>query len=252
MSIYADKVYDELDFISQATEPFMDNVENLFSAIPDRILLHPEDICESTYVSRSYANISMKEVIRKKIKKIVEELIASDRSKYDTDLCDLFTEKSFFTVESENLQPVEINVFTGDCNIPLYIVKKTFSIKNEEIMSFAKNKTWNSFRYVYFDYHKSQSNTDSIRRIKELCDIFNVDCSRTKNIKVIADELASQIWQKINNDTYRIRTHRLMYLIGRWSKHYIDHGDIGSYANLTRFKLMTHSGKAIYSLGEIE
>jgi len=252
MSIYTDKVYDQLDFISQATEPFMDNIENLFSAIPDMILLSPEDLYDSSYISRSYAGMTIRNVISKKIKSVSENIIASDKSRYDTDLCDMFSEKAFFTIESEDLMPVEINIFTGECSSPLYLVKKKNCIDNEDVLKYAKSRAFSSYRHVYFDYNKRDSKPESINRIKELCDIFNAQFSRTKNIAVIANELSNHILTNIENDVYRIRTFKLMCLIGRWCKSYVNYGDIESYTNLTRFKLMTHSGKAIYSVGEAE
>lgn len=247
-SLYVDNIYDNLDFISQATEPFVDNVQNLFAAMPDRILLEPSDILDYIYLNNYNASINDRMILASKLDKVYFSMLSFDAEKYKTNLNDYLTSEANKVFKLEIQEETEIDSTNGEHSKPIYIVKNREIISSEDVAEYALGKALHSYRYYFFYYRKD----NDAARIKELCEIFEVDRSvtKTRNQHALGSSLCDAICHNIKNDIYRIRTYDMLMNLGKWCLEYVDKKDMASYTNITRFKLMTHSGRAIYSMEE--
>jgi hypothetical protein len=247
-SLYVDNLYNSLDFISQATEPFLDNVQNLLASLPNKIPIEPQDISSYIYLNHYNAGLNERMIIGHKIEKVYLSMIGIDYSKYATNLTDFITSENNKFLKLEIEPGTEINSTNGECSKPIFLVKKNDSVPSEDIAKYALAKALHSYKYYYFYYSKD----NDLARVKELCEIFEVDKSlmKTRNPGALGQSLCDAISHNVKNDTYRIRTYDMLVNIGKWCRDYVNDKDMASYTNITRFKLMTHSGRAIYSIEE--
>jgi len=248
-SIYKDDFYENLDFISQATEPFVDNVESLYSNFPDIVKLSKEHILKSATTDPRYASIDMLHSCNSAITETIAIMKASNPSKFLTELSDYVVDPVRFKLlfEIELHKDTEIDIFTGESSHDIFLKKKKTSIDNEDLLEYAMHRLQHFYRWNYFDYKYYER-----KRILELCDIFGIASStRSKDNRSLGFQLREGIYVNIQNNLFRIRKYEVMKSIAEWCDSYVKTGDLAAYTNLTRFKLMTHSGKAIYSIQEV-
>ena len=140
----------------------------------------------------------------------------------------------------------EVDVFTGESSHDILLKKRNVSINNEDLWEYAVYKLQYFYRWGAFDYKHYDR-----KRIQELCDIFGVASpTRSRDNRVLGTQLRDSILTNIQNNSFRVRKYEVMKLIGFWCDRYVKYNDLAAYTNLTRFKLMTHSGRAIYSIEE--
>ena len=244
MSLLQDKHFEDLDFISQAVEPFYHPAMELFKNLPSEILISTEQLKD--IVKERYSNEkSLDEYkLEQKIKDTVSSIHGVDEF---NSLC-----SNFYDVEIDGLlYDVHDDVLIGQ----VILKKKTDCPLTQELIS-------SEIRRVIGDAFRSYDRVHSSK--KELLDLSYLFLGNEETGKLIADGMRPK-------ELYYSITRRLQeVLCGKDSKYRIRGLDAAeklsknftmflngsghtekAMANLTLFKMVMDKGNAVYSLQEV-
>lgn len=228
INLFEDKVYDGLDWLEMAVEPYICPLNDILSHLPDSISLSLEDLIELELFSDS-ASASQDNVVKFALKK-----------------------EGFFLEESkikmiENF--MEIQFPSGDCFVDLenmtmrgevLLVKKVNILEDEDIKTWLNERVQLILRY---------RNKPDIPRMSEIQDLLGCR-DATKSVKNKYKAISKKMEDVVLKDEWRVRDTQLMESVARWIVDYIDNGNLASLSNFTRLKCMVHKNAPIYSMEE--
>ncbi len=236
MGLFEDKKYDSLDWMSQAVEPVETDFPGVFLTIPETFEL---DFNTYKVLSDSYYNndISIDLVLLH----IKDLYFKREMSQAEYNLL-----KSRFDLQFDPGTEVDFEekVIRGS----IRLVKKNQPIEEKDLIRLIDGDVEHTLgRFAMFN------NNVDISKINEILEILGgispedmkIRSSRSK-LRVIAKRMKA-IFEE---DEWRIRDITLGKKISKWIVEYITSGNLAALSNLCRLKLMTHSGKGIYSIEE--
>lgn len=231
LPMFQDRQRNQLDELSQLIEPFEFVGNEVLACVPETIPLSFEDFVDgygrvSTYPSKTT-------IIRTHIKKFwtpKESWIS---------LPDEVIEKFQIVSTAEEMQLDYVNrqIIGG----AISIVKQATHFTDEEMMNIMVAK---------FKLLISCGKSATAARIAEIADIFDVSnkITNTRSGRGKVSALKDAIEQKIRDNEIMIRNVDLGGTLGYWINGYLKDGSKAALKNIAVFKMMTHSGKAIYSV----
>ena len=227
MSFFNDDVYENLDWLSQATTPLVFSGNAMLSELPSRIDVSQDDIRKALggygFHLESY----------------ITNMLGCD---YDIPgnfynmikNCYRFVGEGDMTIDpAHNIYPT----------IHVEKVKQSFSEK--EIIQFVKDK----LRYI---------NGQDIGRINEILDLIdyrpekghqNIRNSRSVRKKIRC--ISSTLGDIFSSNKWEVRDADLMLSFVDWVNLYIEKGNLAALTNITKLKVMTHRKQPIYSIKEM-
>lgn len=258
-NVLVDKTRDELDFLSQAVEPFVDPLLDILSEAPKAIV-------HDWSMVKAYGGISSsvrREDLEADRLRILARYLESPHLKaipvnhYDVPhpativtnfrrgiLKDSY--KLIFPVGSK------LNLFTGiayheDGEQPR-------SVFIEPAMLTQPNSVGTSFMEFTCDLigqhmpRTRNASEEQLSRAVEIAKLLDIEYQSKRNLTAT---ILSGLRDKISKDTWKLRSLLPIAQINYWVASYIIHGQLNNFVNLTHFKVMTHSGNAIYELSEV-
>jgi len=244
MSLLQDKHFEDLDFISQAVEPFYHPALDIFKTLPNEIHITTEEL--KGIVSDRYGETKTLDDYRleQKIKETIESLpnVAEFHS-----IC-----SKFYDVKINNINyDVYDDVLTGSVTL---VKKADCPLTQEMIAGEIRNLLSNSMR----SYDRAMFSK------KDLLDLSHLFLGTEVTSKIMSDKLnLKQTWYTVTNEIqkvlmskdskYRIRGHDAADKLSRNIADFVERRNSDrAMANLTLFKMVMDKGNAIYSLQEIE
>jgi hypothetical protein len=234
MGVFDDKKFENLDWISQATEPIDSKLNEFLGKIPDEI-----DINYASYVSiiqsdRS-GSLSIKDIIQYLNMQYCGGISLSwdDRSA----LSDCF---EFQMPDGE----VIIDFKQGEIKKGSLKIVKTQNTLDEKVLEGMLGKEGiHSLNYIRVNLLRA----NEVMELLGKCD--SGIRSRSPRNKVYA--IRARLNDIFKTNEWKIKDTELANKVGFWIKDYIQDGDLAAFSNFCRLKVMTHKDQPIYSMEEV-
>lgn len=244
---FADKQYQSLDWISQAVEPWDWSAIPAFNAFPQRTEITPSILQAVIYANPSKFG-------RYSIEFSVEHLVAVIAQLHDNPLvkeADIMPSHMRYSVyslfELEYSSPYDTEFRCDDLSFshPIYLVKTKPLIDDKICQEMvATNAT-----EIFYDLNSRAD--EAIKRMGEILDLITSNKLARGRLNR-RDQFIRELRTIFLEDKWRIRSVPLGLNIARWVVDYVNEGNLAAMANFAKVKVMTHAGKAIYSIQEVE
>jgi len=232
MSIFDDKVFNELDFMSQAVEPY--------EFPPNAILASMEDQYEVP------------------VELMLTRASGSDISPWirDDKLMRLIGTTAGLTDEQQNILQQCYTIILDESQCVL-------DLENDIYPRITVNKKYDQFSHADMLQHiyvacdnifSTIQQDDNFSRINEVLDILDANPKKisSRSWRKKRTELGMRWHSIINDDEWKLRDARMMCRVADWIKRYINDGNLAAIKNLSLLKVLTHKEQVIYSMVEEE
>lgn len=232
MSIFKDKVYEELDDISKLIEPYQCKLNEELSNFPDRVEIDPKDLHSSWGTSTN-------DIVRN----IARSLELRNLAESSWNLDRRFFEFEIFDFDGQPTNSICYNFATNEIDGKIFLVKKVFCIEDDGVMDIIVKKLDNSL--------SRWGKWANSKRINEIADLFgNLNISKLRSANKKMRALREHMLNLVKSKKIDIRDAELADRFGKWIIAYINDGKLPALANITTLKIMTHQNKPIYSIDE--
>ncbi len=238
MGVFDDKKFDGLDWISQATEPIDSKMNEVLGLMPESIDI-TFDVYRELLGDRSYGtDLSVNSVISHYISKANMEMSYNQQQAL---------EKCFqFEMEGEEvLLDFENKVISGGT---LKLVKITTTMDEQVLKGMLGSEGIEQVGYVGMGDPQCLSRMNEVMELLAKCEQGLKTRSPYKKRHAITNRL--KVLFKDNE--WNIRDTELANKVGFWIRDYIQDGNLASFSNFCRLKVMTHKGQPIYSMEEVQ
>ena len=236
MGVFDDKKFDDLDWISQATEPIQSKFNDILAAIPDTIDIDFDTYLDIMRYNHNNVAISTTSLMHYLLKKYTtyETLHYTEYSK----LIPVFALKC---------EDVVINFEDRTITGSLKAIKLVQQFDDKALQEYLGMIGLNTLQHLYIQ-KEHNARTNEILDIIGKCE--GVIKSRSSNQKKA--QLYSRVNDILKNNEWRIRDDELANKICFWIRDYIQYGNVAALSNLCKLKVMTHKEQAIYSIEEAQ
>lgn len=234
MGVFDDKKFEELDWISQATEPIDSELNEVLGILPDEVIINFE--LYTKIIDNHYNfNLSVDDVVSYFLRKQTIGNI-SWQSKRILMPC-------FELQVSENcILDFETKTITGE--IKLIKVQSTMDEKVLEGM--LGREGIDQVAFMRFS-GPGIGRANEIMEILGKCELGLRSRSERKKRSVIKIRLC----EIFKGNEWKIKDTTLANKVGSWICSYICDGELAALGNFARLKVMTHKGDPIYSMEEL-
>jgi hypothetical protein len=229
LDLFADKEYQDMDWLGKAIEPFIFPLNDNLAMIPDKWTFTIDDLMPFV--------VSKNETLNKM--RLLSICLEKNDLKMSKEDC--FRLLSLFDVEIVDLT---INLLTRDMTGSLTLVKKVPFLDEEAIKTYLSAQTYTALGHM---------NSASLHRCNEVMDIIGMSDDPTRKSRSPYGKMRAiqrHMAKVIEEDQWRLRSAPLIERVSYWIVDFINNGNLASLSNVTRLKCMTYSGKPIYSLEE--
>jgi len=238
MGVFDDKKFESLDWISQAIEPIESELNVILGNVPDETILDIEKIIEFT--SKSYSlSLSLDDIIFALINKHNPHFKTLSWQELDT-------LKKCFHIEivgNPIINFVNMSITGGY----IKIVKKISTLDEKDLKALLGICGIASVKNCNYP-SDAASRFNEIFRLLDKCD----KGLRSKSLHKKKIYLCNRLIQLFETNEWNIKDTTLANKVGYWITQYIKDGNMVAMVNLCKLKVMTHKGRPIYSMEEIE
>lgn len=233
MSVFADKKFEGLDWISQATEPIDSELNEILALIPDEVNIDFE-----TYVKIARSTRDMDLSVGNMLSYYLRQTGKSVSWQQSSLLNDCFE----FQMEGEVNLDFEQKLITGE--VKFIKVKATM---DEDVLKNVLGR--NGIEQVGSMYF----NGPGLGRANEIMELLGKCESglRTRSERKKRHVIRERLKILFKDNEWNIRDTELADKVGSWIRHYVVDGNLAAFSNFCRLKVMTHKGQPIYSMEEI-
>ena len=235
MSVFVDKKFESLDWISQATEPIDSELNIVLGKMPEQA-----DIDFNTYVSivgDSWdIGLDIRRAVNFFLKKI--EIKISDYAKRK-ELENCFE----FQVDGNPVVDFEINQIYGGT---LSLIKVQNTIDEKVLKNLLGRQGIEEVDMIGLNMNISRAN--EIMEILGGCESHLA----TRSARKKRYGLRLRLQKLFEANEWNIKDTELADKVGSWIARYVKTGDLSAYTNFCKLKVMTHKGNPIYSMEEVE
>lgn len=235
MGVFDDKKFEELDWISQATEPIDSELNEILSLIPDEI-----QVDFPTYVKMVGDSHSLDLNIDRMISFAVVEATGKSltwEQKHAIHDC--------FEIQMDETIYLDFERKTIDGSIRLVKVQTTM---DEKVLANLLGKEGiQAVGSMYF--HR-----DGLSRANEIMELLG-KCEkglRTRSERNKRHVIKERLTILFKDNEWNIKDTELANKVGIWIKEYVVHGNLAALSNFCRLKVMTHKNQPIYSMEEVK
>jgi hypothetical protein len=244
MGVFDDKKFEELDWISQATEPIDSELNELLEKLPDELAID-----FNTYMKligdRTYGiDMSLDTVIHSLLQQTPSNEFDVDKLSYNHR--DQLKKCFKFEASTNNLT---INFETRSIDGGELKLIKTATTLDEDTL-----KNMLGYEGICKVSHIGYLESSALGRINEIMELLG-DCQtglRTRSYRRKRHELVGRMQKLFKNNEWNIKDTGLADKVGFWIHDYIKEGNLAALSNFCRIKVMTHKGQPIYSMEEVE
>lgn len=238
MSVFTDKKFDELDWISQATEPIDSQMNDILATIPDTTVIDFDLFKRST--SSYYIDVTIGKVLTLLLSYMSPSRTVSSNQLYALEKCFQFEisgEDLILNFENKTITGGEIRLI------------KTCSTMDEKVLA-------NMLGHEGIDilaYSSFPPNNEALSRANEIIEILGKceDGLKTRSEHRKRRVICGRLKTLFKENEWNIRDTELANKVGKWIKDYIVDGNLAALSNFCRLKVMTHKGQPIYSMEEV-
>jgi hypothetical protein len=232
MGLFDDKQYDEMDWLVKAIEPVISDKNTALSEVPDEIPLSLEKLF--TLFQNHYGTTLDYETI---ITAMIAPYIKTDIP------CKKIVK--YFDIVQTGSKAVTFDFKNGTAFGDPFIIRKTVSIIEEKDL--LKDMGRAGLDGILLLNHRDTT-TERCNEIAELLGCSAALSKRSTSGKL--DEIRKSLATHINKNKWNIKNVELADRVCHWIVLYLKNGSLPALTNFCKFKVMTHSGDAIYSIEE--
>jgi hypothetical protein len=243
MGVFDDKKFEELDWISQATEPIDSELNELLEKLPDEVFIDFPTYMMLVGIRGYSLDLSLDTV--------VFNLMAKTQSK---DLIDKISythrdqlKKCFkFEVSGHNLT---INFETRTIDGGEIKLVKTMSTLDEDTLKGILGNEG-----ILKVHNMGYLEPSALSRMNEIMELLG-NCQsglRTRSYRTKRRELSMRLQKLFKDNEWNIKDTGLADKVGFWIADYVKEGNLAALSNFCRIKVMTHKGQPIYSMEEVK
>lgn len=238
MSVFQDKKFEQLDWISQATEPIDSQLNEILAQMPESI-----DIDFDFYNrvrNSSWFDINVASVLLTKI----SELNLPSQSMIHAQITVLERYFEFQVSGTSLIIDFEEHKIVGGT---IKLVKLANTMEEKDLKHILGQEGQDLVRYMSIGTPHQINCLNEVMEILGKCD----EGLKTRSIYKKRRFLDNRLKQLFKDNEWNIRDTELANKVGIWIKHYVQDGEIAAFANLCKLKVMTHKGQPIYSIEEV-
>lgn len=231
---FSDKKYENLDWISQAVEPWEWDLLDGIRQMPETIEVTLDDI---TRHYDSYYGFQWIPFLRGRLVDIMGGEPNSAAAEYLHSLYKLSLEEG-----------TEVNFIERTISNPIRLIKQRPTLTDDECKKAAGDLAARTIHSTYLDMR----DTDQYRRAGEILDLLGANMAEYRGHRNRSRAFSVELRKIFEGDKWRIRSMDLVVKSATWIANYIQSGDVSAMANFAKLKVMTHAGKPLYSITEVE
>lgn len=237
MGVFDDKKFEELDWISQATEPIDSQLNEVLGKLPDEVQIDFKTF--KAILGDNHYNHDLT------ISKVVSHLMLEARLgmlgfKQQDALLRCFT----LTMEgNEVLLDFEKQTIVGD----IRLIKTVYTMDEKLLEGLLGAEAVDIVNSI-------SMRTDFFGRTNEIMELLGKcdDGIRTRSPGKKRVLLTKRLKEIFKTNEWKIKDTELANKIGLWIRSYIVDENVASLSNFCRLKVMTHKDQAIYSMEEVQ
>jgi hypothetical protein len=256
MSIFVDKKFEELDWISRAVEPVVSTLSDIIEYLPEEIEITKEMMSQTLKNGRHDINII--DILLKQVKpehldnisthqdrsylagSYVIDFRREDGSAYSEDDEENYLDSGPLIIKYDS----ETDHLSGS----VFLKKNSTGLNEKEISTIFGAKGYDAVNSI----RSWSANTNRIKEIVDLLgEIQGLEEEKTSSVKKKLLFLRKKFREVVKKNTFNIKSVDLMNKMGEWIFRYITEGDEVALANICKLKIMSTMGSPIYSM-EIE
>lgn len=243
MNIFQDKVYEEMDEITQMIEPFESKINVELSKFPDEFLVEEEFL--SAMVMFNFRRVSYGSIYED-LRKIVERKASQMGLNFlaETARTNRNFMEEFFRLEvsEDTVYDAELNKLYGEVKV----VKIKIGYEDKDLNEIMEAYLTSEFSKCFFS-----PGTVNNGRTNEILDLFNIKeglAERKSLVKI--RYLRNRYIDLIKDRGLNIKDIELFKRFVQWNLLYIRNGSLPALSNITKIKIMMRKGQPIYSIKE--
>jgi hypothetical protein len=244
MSLFKDEKYENLDWISQATEPMESSLAEILAQLPETLELNYESYI--FYTRNSYnLNIEVRDIMHELLhtNEAYKKMKSSSGDSLTYDEHDTLINCFEIQVDEGTILDGINKTLTGGVRM----VKVKHAIDDKLIESMLGSRGLN-----YMRSNVSRFRLD-FKRATDIMEIMgDVDGGfyRTRSSANKFSAVYNRLKKLLKENEWKIKDTELANKVGYWVADYIADGNLAAYTNFCKLKVMTHKGVAIYSMEE--
>jgi len=239
MGVFDDKKFEELDWISQATEPIDSQMNEVLGKVPEIISIDfpvYKKIVDSGYG----LDLSLVSAITYAIAKFTPGSPISRSQMSALEKC--------FVLEfagDEIILDFENKTISGG---EITLVKLNSTMDEKVLESMLGSEGIDQLTYARFGGPGALARTNEVMELLGKCE----DGLRTRSERRKRSILHKRMRILFKNNEWKIKDTELANKVGAWIAEYITDGNLSAFSNFCRLKVMTHKDQPIYSMKEVE
>jgi hypothetical protein len=236
MGVFDDKKFEELDWISQATEPIDSELNEILGALPEELVID-----FATYKKMVGDNYTMDLHIDRVVNYMVKTYTNKTLSWGQKNVIN-----PCFTIEMDDT--VYLDFETQQIDGMIKVIKIQSTMDEKVLEGLLGREGIESLSSMYF-------HGPGITRANEIMEILGgiEDAAfRTRSERKKKHYIVKRLTAMFKTNEWKIKDTELANKVGRWIKEYIVDGNLAAFSNFCRLKVMTHKDQPIYSMEEVE
>lgn len=233
MSIFEDKEYTKMDWLTQAVEPIVSSLNDKLAALPKEFIVTYNDIAQKAFVGYSDLRVNQSDIVSHCFRK--NGLIYGD---LEREIQEVF----LLVIEGKPVLDMVNNVLHGGT---IKIIKTKDHFEEKQLLEFMGRKG-------FYTINRIDTRRVEAERANEILELLgDMDAAlKSKSIGVKCQAIAGKYETVMRDNLWNIRNVDLSDRIGEWIYQFLVHGNLAALTNFCKFKVMTHNNQAIYSIQE--
>jgi hypothetical protein len=234
MSIFEDKTYNEMDWVSQAVEPIVSSLNEKLSKFPEEFEFTLSDITRLAFGGYSDLAINQIQLVEHALRKYMQV----DARKVEQEIINAYT----LVVEGDPVLDADKLTLCGG---RIYIKRTIDHFDEKTLLSMMGKQGLSQLQNL--DTRKVD-----VTRANEIIELIGgYDALlKTKSLGQKCNGIHNAIATIMATNKWNLRNVDLSNRIVEWVYLYLQHGNLAALTNFCKFKVMTHEGNAIYSVQE--
>lgn len=236
MGVFDDKKFEELDWISQATEPMDSKLNDVLGALPEEIIID-FDMFKRIIGDSHSMDLDVNSVLSFAIREHCPNNYLTWQQESAIIPCFELQMDSGIDLDFEK------ETITG----MLKFVKIQGTMDEKVLENMLGREGIDAVSSMFFS-------KDGLSRANEIMELLG-NCQ--KGLKTRSERnkraiIKTRLISLFKNNEWKIKDTELANKVGFWIKDYIVEGNLAAFSNFCRLKVMTHKDQPIYSMAEVK
>ncbi len=240
MGVFDDKKFEELDWISQTTEPIDSELNEILEKLPNELNITFDKYVK--IIKKGYGlDIGLNSILAFLMEENSVEYHQLGRQKFEELM-------KCFKFESTGLD-LQLNFETKSIDGgTIKFVKIATTLDEKVLENILGREGVSAVSGMGWIPPSGLSRTNEIMELLGGCEVG----LKTRAFRKKKQELVNRLITLFKNNEWNIKDTTLADKVGYWIADYIKEGNLAALSNFCRLKVMTHKGQAIYSMEEVE